>query len=80
MKTTFNCSQIRSVQLSKNDTSVTLEVSWIGRDDSWLARKSYSENNYQTGDILEEFNYAYERISNALSIGDPFVDIEITCL
>lgn len=72
MKTTFNCSQIRSVQLSKNDTSVTLEVSWIGRDDVWFARKTSIRTN-QKGDILEEFN-------DALSIGDPFVDIEITCL
>lgn len=80
MKTTFNCSQIRMVQLSQNDTAVTLEVSWVGRDYSWFARKSYFENSYQKGDILKEFNYAYERISNALSRGDTSVDTELTCL
>lgn len=79
MKTIFNCSQIRRVQLSKNNTSVTLEVSWIGRDDVWFARKTCTIT-HQEEVILEEFNDAYERISNALSIGDPFVDIEITCL
>lgn len=80
MKTTFKCSQIRRVQLTKNDTSVTLEVSWVGRNYSWLARKTYVENDDQIRAILEEFNYAYERMSIALSSGDTSVDIEITCL
>lgn len=79
MKTTFNCSQLRMVQLSKNDTSVILEVSWIGRDEVWFARKTCAHaNNKET--ILEEFNYAYERIYNALNTGEPFVEINISCL
>lgn len=79
MKTTFNCSQIRRVQLSQNDASVTLEVSWIGRDEVWFARKACAHTN-KKGTILEEFNDAYERIYNALNTGETFVEIKISCL
>ena len=68
------------VRLYKNDTSVILEVSWIGSDEVWFARKTCTAHTNQKEAISEEFNYAYERIYNALSMGEPFVEIKISCL
>lgn len=74
MKATFNCSCIKEVCLNEVSNFIELEVQYTIARSCWIARQEMKDEAMY---VVEDFRYAYERISDALINGEKFVSVEI---